>query len=188
MGASSYEITVITTYPVVLEFVQHPFHATTYPTMPDATEDPAHGSDTPSNRANYMYIEDWVGETDSAWTNFQLGICRGPAYQVKLYVQPGDLLLNENFGRTKAEFIYNGNGSFLVMAQRVDYTAVEDVMNLFKIRLDAREEYRHVMIDYTVGIAETFEGNHTARKLLAEAITNKKKFKSCENTAKDTEE
>ena len=97
-------------------------------------------------------------------------------------------LLKENFGRTTAEFIYNGNGSFLVMAQNLDYTAVEDIMSLFTLRLNEREDHRNVMIEYTVGIAETFEGKHTARKLLAEAIRSKKTFKSCGDTAESTEE
>lgn len=86
--------------------------------------------------------------------------------------------LKEAFGKTNAEFIYNGNGSFMIMAQNVDYIVVEDIMHLFGIRLNDREEYRHIVIEYNVGIAETFEGNQTARKLLAEAIKNKKAFTS----------
>ena len=93
--------------------------------------------------------------------------------------------LKEVFGKTDAEFIYNGNGSFIIMSQNVDYIVVEDIMNLFAIRLDTREEYRHVTIEYSVGIAETFEGNQTARKLLAEAIRSKKAFCSKIDDEKD---
>ena len=96
--------------------------------------------------------------------------------------------LKETFGRTSAEFIYNGNGSFVIMAQNVDYTNVEDIMHLFGTRLDDREEYRHIKIEYKVGIADTFQGNQSARKLLAKAIKNKKTFKSYGDNAKDANE
>jgi hypothetical protein len=58
-------------------------------------------------------------------------------------------------------------------------------MRLFGIRLDGRDEYRHVMIEYKVGIAETFKDNQTARKLLAEAIKSKKTFKSAADSANE---
>ena len=93
---------------------------------------------------------------------------------IKLFTK----LLKENFGKTSAEFIYNGNGNFIIMSQNVDYVAVEDIMHLFGIRLNEREDYRYITIEYKVGIAETFGGNQTARKLLAEAIKNKKDFTS----------
>ena len=93
-------------------------------------------------------------------------------------------LIKENFGKTNAEFIYNGNGSFVVLAQNVDYVAIEDIMHLFSIRLGEREDYRHVVIEYKIGIAESFGGNHTARKLLAEAIQNKKNYTSDVSSAK----
>lgn len=96
--------------------------------------------------------------------------------------------LKETFGKTSAEFIYNGNGCFVIMAQNVDYTNVEDIMHLFGIRLDDREEYRHITIEYKVGIADTIQGNQTARKLLAQAIKNKKTFKSYGDNAKDVNE
>ena len=84
--------------------------------------------------------------------------------------------LKESFGKTDTEFVYNGNGSFVIMAQGVDYITVEDIMRLFGLRIDDREEYRDVKIEYKVGIAETFKENQTARKLLSEAIKNKKTF------------
>ena len=86
--------------------------------------------------------------------------------------------LKDAFGKTTAEFIYNGNGSFIILAQNVDYITVEDIMRLFGVRLESREEYRNISIEYTVGIAETFKENQTARKLLVEAINNKKTFRS----------
>lgn len=94
-------------------------------------------------------------------------------------------LIKENFGKTSAEFIYNGNGSFVILAEDVDYVAVEDIIHLFRIRLDDREDNRHITIEYKVGIAESFGGNHTARKLLAEALQNKKTFKSGDNAEKN---
>ena len=86
--------------------------------------------------------------------------------------------LKESFGKTSAEFIYNGNGSFVILAQDVDYVAVEDIIRLFSIRLDDRDDYGHIVIEYKVGIAETSRGAQTARKLLAESIKNKKTFYS----------
>ena len=86
--------------------------------------------------------------------------------------------LKESFGKTKAEFIYNGNGCFVILAQGVDYITVEDIVRLFSIRLDDRDSYRNIKIDYKVGIAETFKENQTARKLLAKAIKSKKDYTS----------
>ena len=88
------------------------------------------------------------------------------------------LYLKESFGKTKAEFIYNGNGSFVILCEHSDYITVEDIIGLFKLRLKEREDYRKVRIEYKVGIAETFKTNKTARRLLAEAIENKKLFVS----------
>ena len=96
--------------------------------------------------------------------------------------------LKETYGRTSAEFIYNGNGCFVIMSQNVDYTTVEDIMQLFRIRLDDREECRHIKVEYKIGIADSFQGNQTARKLLAQAIKNKKTFKSYGDNAKDENE
>ncbi len=86
--------------------------------------------------------------------------------------------LKETFGKTSAEFVYNGNGSFVVLAKDTDYITVEDIMHLFGLRLDDREDYKDIRIDYKVGIAETFKENQTARKLLSEAIKSKKDYVS----------
>ena len=51
-------------------------------------------------------------------------------------------------------------------------------MRLFGLRLNDREEYKEIRIEYKVGIAETFKENLTARKLLSEAIKNKKDYVS----------
>lgn len=86
--------------------------------------------------------------------------------------------IKENFGKSKTEFIYNGNGSFVMLTQESDYITVEDIMALFRLRLDEREDYRDVVIEYKIGIAETFKENKTARRLLSEAIKNKKSYTS----------
>ena len=86
--------------------------------------------------------------------------------------------LKESFGKTKAEFIYNGNGSFIVMVADSDYITVEDILRLFGHRLDERDEHKEITIEYKVGIAETFKDNQTARKLLSDAIKSKKDFVS----------
>ena len=88
------------------------------------------------------------------------------------------LYLRESFGKTNAEFVYNGNGSFAILAKDADYITIEDIMRLFGLRLDDREDYKDIRIEYKVGIAETFKENQTARKLLSEAIKNKKEYVS----------
>ena len=86
--------------------------------------------------------------------------------------------LKESFGKTNAEFIYNGNGSFVILAKNTDYITVEDIFRLFGLRLDERDEYKDITIEYKIGIAETFKENQTARKLLSEAIKSKRDYKS----------
>lgn len=93
---------------------------------------------------------------------------------IRLFTQ----YLKETFGKTNADFVYNGNGSFVVLAKNSDYITVEDIMRLFGLRLDDREDYKDIVIEYRVGIAETFKENQTARKLLSEAIKNKKDYVS----------
>ena len=86
--------------------------------------------------------------------------------------------LKEAFGKTSAEFVYNGNGSFIIMVKDSDYITVEDIVRLFGLRLDERDVHRELQIQYRVGIAETFQEVQTARKLLSAAIRNKKDFVS----------
>ena len=86
--------------------------------------------------------------------------------------------IKESFGKTDATYIYNGNGSFVVLVNDSDYIAVEDIISLFRLRLDGRDEYKDIVIEYKVGISETFKEIKTARKLLAEAIKNKKEYVS----------
>ena len=86
--------------------------------------------------------------------------------------------LRESYGKTKAEFIYNGNGNFVMITENSDYITIEDIMRLFKMRLDDRDEHRSIAIEYKIGIAETFKENKTARKLFSEAIKNKKSYVS----------
>ena len=86
--------------------------------------------------------------------------------------------IKESFGKTSAEFVYNGNGSFIILVNNSDYITVEDIMRLFKLRLKEREDYKDVRIEYKIGIAETFRENQTARKLLSEAINSKKLYVS----------
>ena len=84
--------------------------------------------------------------------------------------------LKEAFGKSKTEYIYNGNGSFILLTEDSDYITVEDIIRLFRLRLDEREEHRDVVIEYKIGIAEIFKENKTARKLLSEAIESKKVY------------
>lgn len=91
---------------------------------------------------------------------------------IKLFTE----LIKEVFGKSNTEYIYNGNGSFVMLTEESDFITVEDIMGLFKLRLDEREEHRDIVIEYKIGIAETFKENKTARKLLSEAIKNKKDY------------
>lgn len=84
--------------------------------------------------------------------------------------------LKEAFGKSNTEFIYNDNGSFIMLSENTDLIAVEDIMRLFRLRLDERDEYSNIVIEYKIGIAETFKENKTARRLLSEAIKNKKNY------------
>ena len=86
--------------------------------------------------------------------------------------------IKESFGKTDANFIYNGNGSFVILTSGTDYITVEDIMGLFRLRLDEREDFREIALEYKIGIAEAFRGVQTARKLLSEAIKDKKSYTS----------
>ena len=86
--------------------------------------------------------------------------------------------IKESFGKSKTEYIYNGNGSFVMLTEDSDYITVEDILRLFRLRLNEREEHKEIVIEYKIGIAETFKENKTARKLLSEAIESKKNFVS----------
>ncbi|MBE7044075.1 MAG: diguanylate cyclase [Ruminococcaceae bacterium] len=86
--------------------------------------------------------------------------------------------IKEAFGKSKTDFIYNGNGSFVMLTEESDHITVEDIMRLFRLWLDERDEHQNVVIEYKIGIAETFKVNKTARKLLSEAIENKKSYLS----------
>jgi diguanylate cyclase (GGDEF)-like protein len=86
--------------------------------------------------------------------------------------------LKEVFGKSKTEYIYNGKGSFIMITEESDYITVEDIMRLFRLRLDEREENKEIAIEYRIGIAETFKENKTVRKLLSEAIEKKKTYVS----------
>jgi len=93
---------------------------------------------------------------------------------IKMFTQ----YIKESFGKTDANYIYNGNGSFVILASGTDYITVEDIMGLFRLRLDEREDFREIALEYKIGIAEAFRGVQTARKLLSEAIKDKKSYKS----------
>lgn len=86
--------------------------------------------------------------------------------------------IKEVFGKSNTEYIYNGNGNFVMLTEGTDYITVEDIMRLFRLRLDERDENRHIRIEYKIGISETFKVNKTARRLLSEAIENKKDYVS----------
>lgn len=92
--------------------------------------------------------------------------------------------IKEMFGKSKTEYIYNGNGSFVMLTENSDYITIEDTMRLFRLRLDERDEHRDIVIKYKVGISETFKENKTARRLLSEAIENKKDYISDLNAEK----
>ena len=87
-------------------------------------------------------------------------------------------LIKEVFSKTESTFIYNGNGSFIVTLANSDYITAEDIIKLFGLRLEEREELRDIKIEYRVGIAEAFRGGKTARGLFADTIKDKKQYVS----------
>lgn len=84
--------------------------------------------------------------------------------------------LKDAFGRSDALYIYNGNGSFIIIVNDTDYITAEDIMNMFNLSLKAREEYKEINIEYTLGIAESGKENRTVRKLISVANQNKKTY------------
>ena len=84
--------------------------------------------------------------------------------------------IKEVFGKTKAQYIYNGNGSFVILIEDSDQITVEDIMNLFKLNLDEREEHKEIVLEYKIGVAEITNEINTARKLLSAAIKDKETF------------
>lgn len=86
--------------------------------------------------------------------------------------------IKDNYGKTKTEYIYNGNGCFVMLTEKSDIITVEDIMRLFRLQLDEREENTDVVIEYKIGIAETIKERKTARRLLSDAIKNKKLYVS----------
>ena len=83
--------------------------------------------------------------------------------------------LKEAFSKTESQFIYNGNGRFVVLMENSDLITAEDILRIFGQCLQDREDYQEVKIEYKVGIAENFKENLNARKLLSKAIESKKK-------------
>ena len=82
--------------------------------------------------------------------------------------------LKSAFGKMKATYVYNGNGSFVIFVKKSDAETVRDIISLFELSLGERDIHRDVEIEYKVGIAEDINGTKTIRKLLSEAIKNKK--------------
>lgn len=86
--------------------------------------------------------------------------------------------IKDVFGKTDATYIYNGNGSFVVFAKKTDAQTVNEIVELFKLSLDEREDYTDVKIEYKVGVAVAEDGIKSVRKLLTEAVKDKKLFVS----------
>ncbi len=86
--------------------------------------------------------------------------------------------IKESFGKSKTEHIYNGNGNFVMLTEDTSYITLENIMSMFRFRLDEREKHREVVIEYKIGIAEESKENKTARKLFSAAIRNKKDYTS----------
>ncbi len=82
--------------------------------------------------------------------------------------------LKSAFGKVNATFVYNGNGSFVVFVKKSNAEIVSDILNLFELALEEREVHQDVTIEYKYGIAEDIKGTKTTRKLLSEAIKDKK--------------
>ena len=111
-GTASHHVEVSTTYPVVLGYEKYGYaeDVTTPTDATTATEPSAptyHNIVTQPDNVNHLYVENWIAMNGDEHYSFRLGICRGPTYQVLLYVQPGDLLLTNDFGWEAAELLYH---------------------------------------------------------------------------------
>lgn len=82
------------------------------------------------------------------------------------------------FGKMNSTYFYNGNGSFVVFSKKTDAETISEIIDLFKLSIAEREDYKDIKIEYKVGISADADGIKTARKLLTEAIKNKIKFES----------
>ena len=82
------------------------------------------------------------------------------------------------FEKQKAEFVYNGNGSFVILMEDSDFITAEDILGLFRSSLDQREEYAEIPVEYRIGIAETMREHQRARKLLASVMRGKTPYTS----------
>ena len=66
----------------------------------------------------------------------------------------------------------------MVFAKKTDAQTVKEIVELFKLSLDEREDYTDVKIEYKVGVAAAEDGIKSVRKLLTEAVKDKKLFVS----------
>ncbi len=82
------------------------------------------------------------------------------------------------FEKQKTEFVYNGNGSFVILMEDSDFITAEDILALFRATLDEREEFAEIPVEYRIGIAETIRENQSARKLLASVMRGKTPYTS----------
>ena len=84
--------------------------------------------------------------------------------------------LKEAFGKVNAEFVYNGNGSFVILMEDSEYITAENILNFFSLRLNERDDYKNLQLCYKIGIAQCMKENKTARQLLSQTIERKKNF------------
>lgn len=117
------------------------------------------------NGSVYCVID--IDNYDNLSTQFNVKTCDDV---VKFFAN----CLKTAFGKTNATFVYNGNGSFVVFVKKSDVETVSDIIKLFKLSLDERDVHQDVAIEYKVGVAEDTNGTKSVRKLLSEAIKDKK--------------
>lgn len=86
--------------------------------------------------------------------------------------------LKRVFGKMDSTYFYNGNGSFAVFSKKTDAQTIEEIIELFKLGVEEREDYKDITIECRIGISADDEGTKTARKLLTESIKNKIEYKA----------
>ena len=88
-------------------------------------------------------------------------------------------MLKDVFRKTGAEIFYNGNASFILMAENSDYVTAEQILRRFRQMLDSREVLTEAKVVYEMGIAESYQNDiHRIRGLLTEAFGHQNTYTS----------
>lgn len=87
-----------------------------------------------------------------------------------------DQLKNE-FIKAEAMLVYNGNAHFIVVAEKMDRSDMEYILEHFRLAMDKRDILTEQQITYEIGLAETESDNvYRIRGLLSKAYETQKTY------------